>query len=988
MEQRHFYLRTLCCVALWVFIASFTASQEINLTDEEANWLANHPTITVAFDGYFPPYSFLNESGSLEGFALDVFRLIEEKLDIRFNVHTEYEWSSIYQSGQDKAVDVIATMVDRPGRSEYFSFTQPYIYKSLVIISRSGETRIRDRADIKNQTVAIVEGYQYAEQLLENHAQIQPLVKPNILETLNSVATGESDFTVSFLGATHYYRSKYLLSNLIYSGVYDKDNSNESIAVRNDWPELASILDKALLSIPEQTLHELRQRWLPEDYEDLLVTINFTEQEKQWLNDHSSVRLGVDPEFAPFEFISNNQYQGIASDYISILSKRLGIEMNVVPELDWSEVIAAARAKEVDILPAVGYSEGRAEFLNFSEPYLTFHRVIVMQDDASFVSGLNDLASAKVAVQENTSHHEYIRENTNITPVLYESLYEALLAVSGGEVDAFVGNVASSTYWIRQHNLLNLKIAAPVSNEVQTLHFAVRNDWPHLASAIQKGLDSIEEERETEILNRWLSVPYEPVVDLTLIYRFAMILLILGLAVALWVYSLRREIKRRTKEHYQTANYDRTTGLPNRFLMNDRLMMLIDEQARSQAQLAIISFDIDEFKKFSDRLGLKVTDVLLKQFAERIREAVPAQYSFGSISRDHFAVIRNNVTDIADVAVLAETLQRSLNEPFFVRGHEILLSLNIGIAMFPGDGGNCEELLRHADTAKNAYRRETDEHYLFYDKNQEEGVARRLTLDHHMRTAVKDNEFFVFFQPKVDAVSEMVVGFEALLRWNNPELGYVSPTEFIPVAEKNSSIEPLGFFVLEQSLIVLGKLQARYQRNFSMAVNLSPVQFKSPKFLSRVSELRRRYGMVFNSVQFEVTEGVLLSGYLGIEEKLQELRALGATLAMDDFGTGYSSMNYLRMYDFDTLKIDREFVSDLETKPSSQKLVEAIVAMANSLGLQVVAEGVETERQKHILKHTGCDLLQGWYFCKALPYEQLLTHLDDHFIQQPKLSSN
>jgi len=224
-------------------------------------------------------------------------------------------------------------------------------------------------------------------------------------------------------------------------------------------------------------------------------TITLTTAEAAWIRGHPVIRLGVDPEFAPFEYItSEGLYSGIASEYIKLLNQRLGLNMQVTKDLTWKEAVEKAKTKEIDVLPCVGMTQERKNFLKFSKPYINFHRAIITRTDNLFLTGLSDIENMKVAVQQDSSHEGYLRENTKIEPLLYETLQKALLAVSNGQVQAFVGNIASSTYWIRKLNLTNLKVAAPVSQETQNLHFAVRDDWPELIGILNKGLASISRE--------------------------------------------------------------------------------------------------------------------------------------------------------------------------------------------------------------------------------------------------------------------------------------------------------------------------------------------------------------------------------------------------------------------------------------------------------------------------------------------------------------
>ncbi len=972
----------LALVLQTAFITSTALAVEggdFKLTTAEQRWLDSHPKISIAYDGFFPPYSFLNDDGQLEGFSIDLMKLISEKTGITLEVHPEYEWKKLYPTAQQHQIDAVATMVERGNRHQWFAFTKPYIFKSLVVVTREEDTNIIQREDIADKTVALVKGYQYEQKILAEFPSITPFHVDTMLDALNAVSVGKADAAITFLGAGHYYRNKYILTNLKYAAVYDKRSSNESIAVRNDWPELAAIFNKTLESISEAELQRLRTKWLPVDYMEDLVEIDLTEAEKQWINKHPTIRLGVDPEFAPFEFIRDGRYQGMASDYIRLLNQRLNLNMEVVHGLTWNEVIDSAKRGDIDVLPSVGMTAERAQYLTYTDSYLSFHRVIVTRDDAPFVAGMQDLGNLSVAVQKNSSHHGYVTENTDIAPILYDTLQESLLAVSGGEADAFVGNVASATYWIRKLSLTNLKIAAPVSTDVQSLHIAVRKDWPELISILQKGLNSISPRQRKLISEKWLSVEYDTAMDYTLLWKTILGFSIVVVAVLLWNLMLNRKVHLRTSQLAYSANYDQLTDLPNRFLILDRLTQRINDARRDHDKVALISIDIDDFKKINDALGHQVGDAILKEFSNRLKTSLQDDQHIGRLGGDQFLVIKSHFNDASDSAGLAELIIACTDKIFSTPAHDVSLSASLGISLFPDDGDTAEILLKHADTANHHAKEQMQGRYAFYTESLIRKVSRKLELERHIHGALERNELEVYFQPKVQPKTRKVVSFEALLRWKNYELGTVSPVEFIPIAEKSGRIEEIGIFVLKEALAALSFWQTRYDAKFSMAINLSPVQFRSNDLIPTIESFILHHNLESKTVEFEITEGVLLSGYPNIEDKLHKLAALGVSLTMDDFGTGYSSLSYLRKYKFNTLKIDREFIIDLPTEEADRKLVSAIIAMAHEMGMTVVAEGVETEAQNTILVEQHCDLLQGWLFSKAIPYSEITELLDTQY---------
>ncbi len=977
-----YYIFSSIVFIILIAPATLTHAQQsgpLNFTAEEQLWIEEHREVTMAYDGHFPPYSFINDDLKIEGLSVDLFRILANKTGITFNTHPQYKWSDIYTIGQAHKIDVIATMVKTKERLQWFNFTQAYIFKALVILSREDDMTIKNKSDIKNKTVALVKGYHYIDKVLQNYPTITPIYFDTILDALNAVSVKKADLAITFFSAGHYIRNKYLLTNLKYAAIYDSDNAHSRIAIRNDWPLLSSILDKALASIPEVQYQQLRAKWLPVDDMEELAVIELTQQERDWIKAHPDIRLGVDPEYAPFEYIEDNQYKGMASDYIKLLNQRLKLNMQVSDNLSWSEVIDSAKIQEIDVLPVISITPQRSQFLSFTLPYLNFYRVIVTRVDMPFISGLDDLDGQTVAAQENTSHYEFLMQHSNITPVIYDDLQQSLLAVSSGKADAYIGNVAAVTYWIRKLNLTNLKIAAPASTDIQSLRFAVRKDWPELISILQKGLNSISHRQKKIISEKWLSIDYYSSSNYHLIWRVVTIAGLLVFAVIVWIFFLRRKVKRHSSQLTYSANYDKLTDLPNRFSIFDHLKQQIsDIQGRSH-KIAIASIDINDFKTINSVYGHATGDDILHIFAQRLKNSLRMHQQVGRLSGNQFLMIQSHIKDPVESASFAEQIIACSEKPFTIASNKISLKISLGLTLYPDDGNNAELLLTHANTATLHAKKQTSGGYIYYSERLSQKISRKLTIEQHLRKAIELNELQVYYQPKLDPITQKTVSFEALLRWNNQELGPVSPVEFIPIAEKYEIINTIGLFVMQQALSALQKWQKKYNVEFSIAINLSPVQFNDDDLLPNIESLLNKYQLKRSTIEFEITEGVLLSKFSSIEETLKKLEMLGVSLAMDDFGTGYSSLSYLRKYRFNTLKIDREFISELPDSNADKKLVSAIIAMAHELDMKVVAEGVETEQQHAYLIEHNCDFVQGWLYSKALNMAEITAYLDKQY---------
>lgn len=422
----------------------------------------------------------------------------------------------------------------------------------------------------------------------------------------------------------------------------------------------------------------------------------------------------------------------------------------------------------------------------------------------------------------------------------------------------------------------------------------------------------------------------------------------------------------------QHAYFDALTLLPNRFLSLDRLSQMLIEANRNTEKTAVLFLDLDDFKKVNDSLGHEVGDKLLVEAANRLSSAVRKEDTVGRLGGDEFIVLLRALSDNHNARDIAENLLNLFRDPFQIDGRELILTLSIGIAIYPENGDCASDLLRNADTAMYQAKALGRNTLSFFTKEMNVIMLRRFDIEEQMHGALERDEFEVYYQPKFDIKNGSIIGAEALLRWHNPTLGNITPDEFIPIAEHTGLIVPIGQFVVKQSLRFLNEWQNNHKQDYTMAVNLSPRQFRDKELISFVKQSLSDANIAASSLEFEITEGVLMIGNSYIDGALVELHKLGIQLSMDDFGTGYSSLSYLRQYAFDVLKIDRSFINGITLNKEDCDLVKATIAMAHSLGLVVVAEGVEIYEQLALLDKLGCDFVQGYYFSRPVPAQELI----------------
>jgi len=425
----------------------------------------------------------------------------------------------------------------------------------------------------------------------------------------------------------------------------------------------------------------------------------------------------------------------------------------------------------------------------------------------------------------------------------------------------------------------------------------------------------------------------------------------------------------------QQAHYDSLTGLPNRLLSLERLSQMLKDAFRSQNNVAVLFLDLDDFKKVNDSLGHSIGDELLVQAAARLKNTISNNDLVGRLGGDEFIIILGNINSPAEVEVIATKMLKRFYQPFVLNNRELVSTVSIGIALYPHNSEDPKELLRQADSAMYYSKDRGRNTYNFYTHQMDQDINRRLRVEEQLRNALKRKEFEVYFQPLVEIKSRKIIGAEALLRWKNALLGQVTPDEFIPIAEQTGLIIPIGQYVIDIAFNATKKWQQQFQSQFKIAINVSPKQFRENTFIDMLKMQLEKHQIHVSSVELEITEGVLLNGDPIINSNLTSINDIGVSISMDDFGTGYSSLSYLRSYPFDTLKVDKSFINDITVDPGDLELVGAAIAMGHGLNLKVVAEGIETEEQYHLLRSLKCDYGQGYLFSKPLPraeFEELL----------------
>ncbi len=456
------------------------------------------------------------------------------------------------------------------------------------------------------------------------------------------------------------------------------------------------------------------------------------------------------------------------------------------------------------------------------------------------------------------------------------------------------------------------------------------------------------------------------------------------------------KLRDQEKKFAQLAYFDEVTGLPNRSSFKQRLAHAIKQTKLNDSILAVLFLDLDHFKRINDTMGHSIGDKLLREVAKRLNKHVRPddivslnatthieQYSprkmIARLGGDEFVILLTDLHEEEDAALVAERITVALSEPFFIEGKEIVITSSIGIGIYSKNDkdDSVDTQLKNADVAMYHAKENGRNSYQFFSEKLNQHINQRLNIEMALRKALGRNELTLNYQPKIDAMKQTITGMEALIRWQHPELGFVSPVDFIPIAEESGLIIPIGDWVLETACKQTVQWQTAGFPSLKISVNLSAAQFKQKNFCQKVQQMIHRTGIQPQSLELELTEGLLMENTAHSISTLKELSALGIEFSIDDFGTGYSSLSYLTRFPINTLKIDRSFVRDITPDTDNAAIVTATIALAHSLRMNLIAEGVEQQSELNFMIGNGCHVIQGYFYSKPLPADEFTEWLFD-----------
>lgn len=937
---------------LGLFPSLALSSNDLQLTALEQQWIAEYPVIRIGVDPDFAPYEFVNSSGEYEGMGADYLRLIEASTGLTFRLVPDLTWEQALAGSRQKTLDLHPLLTNTKKRRQFLLFTQPYIKDPYVVITRRGSPKVNHELALKGK----------------------------------AVAGGEVTATVGHLDSLTYQTQNNNLSNLKVAAVADFQSQGMGMAVRNDWPELVSILDKALAHVSDAQRNEINQRWvgieqtLQVEYSEfrkyafvvvlLLLAILLwirtlrrtvsqrtaqvqqelkrrIESETRFLTLFENAPEAIvvaDVETGRFDEVNANAERLFGLSRVQLIRRSIwelcpSLQADAVPSEQCFVEQAALAMQGKEPIFEWAYQQG-----NGDERPCEMRLVKMPAENRNLVRcSMIDISKRKANERDLT-----------LAAKVFSNVSEGIV-IADGELkilrvnQAFCDMTAYSAEQVIGQNLCE---------------FMMRGDAPEFISECVEGLVT-HGAWQGEVLFRNRAGNFFPTSqNISAVHDSD------GKMVqSICLFSDISSKKMAEQRLQQLAHYDVLTGLRNRVSFNETLEHAVNLAKAQNQHLALLFMDLDHFKNINDSLGHPAGDALLKEVARRLSQTVHEADTVARLGGDEFVVLLEDLRQPELAANVANKLIKALAPAFLIEGRKLNITTSVGISLLQEGCNDPTSLIKNADSAMYHAKEAGRNNYQFYTPELTARAMERLTLGAELRHAMEQNELEVWYQPQYYLDTGVIFGAEALLRWRHPDKGFIPPDKFIPIAEEQGLINTLGLQVLQTACANMKKWLDEGLQLTIMAVNVSGHQTYVSDFDRQVREVLAQHELAPQYLQLEMTESVIMQRTQQSIELMERLKALGVSLAVDDFGTGYSSLSYLKRLPIDKLKIDRSFVMDIPEDANDEAIVRAIIALARSLNLEVISDGVESPLQEQFLYREGCKQGQGYLKSKPVPAE-------------------
>ena len=701
----------------------------------------------------------------------------------------------------------------------------------------------------------------------------------------------------------------------------------------------------------------------------------------------TSIRVGVWNNPPVVLQDKNGEWRGIAIDTLRSIASEKGWQLEFIPG-SFADHINNLDNHQIDLMTAIAYSDKRAKKYTFTRNPLISNWGLIYANADSNIGSLLDLEGKRVAVMRNNIHDRAFRNlaekfGVQVELVERDNFSDVMESVRTGEVDA---GVANRLFGALNANTYNLVESGIVFNPINMHYATPHTEHGAVLDTIDQYLKTFKVDKDSAYytaISRWMNQSAKAHFPEWLLWLvlglFSVVLLMAGLAVLLRrqvaarTHELQTEVDERRKTQIRLdrlAYYDSLTGLPNRVSFSESLKVAIASARRRNYKVAVLFVDLDRFKTINDSLGHDAGDKLIVHVAQRLKSCLREEDTINRFGGDEFVAILPGITALPNIDHVCKRMLKCMNDPIDIGVTEIYSSVSIGVALYPDDDNTSDGLLKDADAAMYHAKEQGGNNYQFYNVEFTNRVRNRLSLETRLRHALERDELRLHYQPIFNISDQRPVGVEALMRWEDPERGLIPPDDFIPLAEETGLIVPFGEWVLEHACAQMREWEDQGLGQLRLAVNVSSRQFEHNQLLYTVASALRNAGLDPQRLELEITERMFLNLTDKVADVFDKLKSEGVELSIDDFGTGYSSLSYLKQLPIDTLKIDRSFVRNIPEDKDDAQIASTIITMAQGLGLDVVAEGIETEQQLKFLAAHGCGRGQGFYIARPQAAEE------------------
>lgn len=942
-------------------------STMLSLTEDEQAWLQAHPVIKVGVDKDFAPYEWINKDGEYVGLAAEYINLLEERLGVKFDIISNRSWDELMTMAQNDEIDMLACLNETTERKEYLTFTDPYIQNPVVIINTDINGYIGSLKNLAGKTVALEKGNFSNALLSDEYPEITLLFTDTPRQALEKVARGEADAYIGDAAYANYQIKNSDLINLQFAGQTQARAAYRMGIVKNE-PELLSIINKVLSQLSEQEKKEIESQWLGIKIDSgpqlktliqfgsgiLLLFLLFSywiyrlRQSRRALQE-SEGRLSDVLNTSPVpEIIIDNHGKITYLNQAFITS--FGYDLSDIPTLDdW-------------LLRTFPKVETRERFITqadiaFNKQYVSFNFESIETDlickdgqRRSVIANARKVTSDTIPdtliILYDITERKRAEEKLKLSGRVFTQAHEGILITDADGLIVDVNPAFSEITGYSREEILHQNPSILRSDKHDALYF--EEMWNELRQQGHWQGEIWNKRKDGQLYAELLTIS-------TLVDDYGETIHYLGM------FSDITQSKEQQHALEMMAHYDVLTQLPNRTLFADRFKQAIAHSNRNKSLLAVVFLDLDGFKPVNDTYGHEAGDQLLIEVSARIQSCIRQDDTASRLGGDEFALLLNDVSSAEHCETLINRIRHAIELPYHIDGNSISCSASIGITLYPLDNADADTLLRHADQAMYQAKVSGRQRHHMFDTQQDEQMSEQQNQFKSIEDALISDQLVLFYQPKVNMRSGDIIGAEALIRWQHPERGLITPAHFLPVVQGSYLEINIGNWVIERAIKQLNNWIERGW-TMEMSINISSRHLQWQGLFDHLDRVLAKYPNVPSYlIQLEVLESSVLTDINNISSIIETCRhTLDLKISLDDFGTGYSSLTHLRHLPVDTVKIDQSFVRDLIDDPNDYTIIDGVIGLTDAFHHQVIAEGVETTEHGMMLLAMGCDLAQGY----------------------------